>query len=156
MVALYTIGALARAADVPTTTVRYYERAGLLPPEGRSGGNYRNYSDRSLERLRFIRAAQANGFTLEDVKRLLMFRDGVLHPCRDVQSLLEDRLTDIGKRMAQLRTIRSVLRASLEACHRGEPSGRCQVLDGLAKGRPLNPRRAVRKRGKAKKPSTGP
>jgi len=65
----YTIGALARAAEVPTTTVRYYERTGLLPPEGRSGGNYRSYSVRSLERLRFIRAAQANGFTLDDVKR---------------------------------------------------------------------------------------
>lgn len=150
MVAHYTIGALARAAEVPTTTVRYYERAGLLPPESRSGGNYRSYTDRSLERLRFIRAAQANGFTLDDVKRLLQFQDGVLDPCREVQSLIEARLRDLEERLGQLRTVRSVLRSSLEACHSGEASGRCQILEGLAEGRPVPRRRAARRRGKAR------
>lgn len=146
----YTIGALARAAEVPTTTVRYYERAGLLPPEGRSGGNYRSYSDRSLERLRFIRAAQANGFTLDDVKRLLQFQDGELDPCGEVQSLIEARLRDLEQRLEQLRTVRTVLRASLDACHRGEASGRCEVLKGLAEGRSVGLRRARRKQGKAR------
>jgi DNA-binding transcriptional MerR regulator len=64
----YTITQLAQAANVPTTTLRYYERAGLVLPEGRSQGNYRLYSDESLRRLRFIRAAQAVGFTLDDVR----------------------------------------------------------------------------------------
>jgi MerR family mercuric resistance operon transcriptional regulator len=146
MVAHYTIGALARAAEVPTTTVRYYERAGLLPPEGRSGGNYRSYTDRSLERLRFIRAAQANGFTLDDVKRLLQFQDGVLEPCKEVQSLIEARLRDLEERLAQLRTVRSVLRSSLEVCHHGEASGRCEILDGLAEGRPVARRRPAGRR----------
>lgn len=150
MVAYYTIGALAHAAGVPTTTVRYYERAGLLPPEGRSGGNYRSYTDRSLERLRFIRAAQANGFTLDDVKRLLQFQDGVLDPCQEVQSLIEARLRVLEERLEQLRTVRSVLRTSLEACHGGEASGRCRVLDGLAEGRPVARRRPGGKRGKAR------
>ena len=149
MVEHLTIGALARAAQVPTTTVRYYERAGLLPPEGRSGGNYRSYTDHSLERLRFIRAAQANGFTLDDVKRLFQFQDGVLDPCGEVQSLIEARLRDLEERLEQLRTVRTVLRASLDACHRGEASGRCEVLEGLAEGRPVARRRAGR-RGKAR------
>lgn len=131
----YTIGALSRAAEVPTTTVRYYERAGLLPAEGRTGGNYRAYTDRSLERLHFIRAAQANGFTLDDVRRLLDFQDGVLDACQDVQSLIEARLRDLEHRMKQLRTVRGALRSSLQACHRGAATGRCQVLDGLAEGR---------------------
>ncbi len=66
-----TIGELAKAAGVPTSTVRYYERAGILRPSGRSAGNYRVYSKSELERLRFIRAAQATGFTLDDIKSLL-------------------------------------------------------------------------------------
>jgi MerR family mercuric resistance operon transcriptional regulator len=140
MVERYTIGALARAAEVPTTTIRYYERAGLLPPEGRSGGNYRAYTERSLERLLFIRAAQANGFTLDDVKRLLQFQDGELDPCKEVQSLIEARLLDLEQRLKQLRTVRGVLRASLDACHRGAASGRCKVLEGLAEGRSVRRR----------------
>ncbi len=66
-----SIGELAKAADVPTSTVRYYERAGILRPSGRSAGNYRLYSQSELEQLRFIRAAQATGFTLENVTALL-------------------------------------------------------------------------------------
>ena len=54
---LFTIGELARAADVPTSTVRYYEREAILRPTGRSASNYRLYSGADLERLRFIRAA---------------------------------------------------------------------------------------------------
>ena len=59
--AAYTIGQLAKEGGVPTSTVRYYERIGLLHPNDRTGGNYRVYSDTALERLRFIRAAQATG-----------------------------------------------------------------------------------------------
>ena len=150
MVAHYTIGSLARAAEVPTTTVRYYERAGLLPPEARSGGNYRAYTERSLERLRFIRAAQANGFTLDDVRRLLQFQDGTLDPCHEVQTLIETRLRDLEERLKQLRAVRGVLRASLEACQRGAASGRCQVLDGLAEGRTVTRGKRGRRRNKAR------
>ena len=66
----YTIGQLAKEANVPTSTVRYYERVGHLQPDGRSSGNYRVYSPAALKRLRFIRAAQATGFTLDDITTL--------------------------------------------------------------------------------------
>ena len=68
----YTISQLSKAAEIPTTTVRYYERIGLVEPEDRSQGNYRLYSNESLKKLKFIRAAQAVGFTLEDVKLSLI------------------------------------------------------------------------------------
>ena len=58
---MFTIGELARAAGVPTSTVRYYEREGIVRPAGRSGSNYRLYSQQEIERLRFIRAAQGTG-----------------------------------------------------------------------------------------------
>ncbi len=82
-----TIGELAEAAGVPTSTVRYYERTGILKPGGRSPGNYRVYSESELERLRFIRAAQATGFTLGDIKALLRPAG-----CTKVQGVIQERL----------------------------------------------------------------
>lgn len=148
----YTIGELARAGEVPVSTVRYYERSGLLSPEGRSPGKYRCYTDSSLERLRFIRAAQSNGFTLDDVRSLLQFQDGVVEPCKEVQSLIEARLRDLEERLTQIRTVRSVLRSSLQSCQAGGLSGRCKVLEGLAAGRAVpggkRRRRQPRARGR--------
>jgi len=112
----YTIGQLARAAGVPTSTVRYYERIGLLRPSGRTTGNYRVYGEDALERLRFIRAAQAAGFTLEDIATLLGLRDGSTAASQAVQTLIEERLSDVEKRMADARHVQSVLKASLELC----------------------------------------
>ncbi|MCI0657218.1 MAG: MerR family transcriptional regulator, partial [Acidobacteria bacterium] len=79
-----TIGQLAKEAGVPTSTVRYYERSQILQPEGRTQGNYRIYGPGALERLRFIRAAQSHGFTLDDIESLFAFRDGGTAPCKEV------------------------------------------------------------------------
>lgn len=127
----YTIGRLARAGGVATSTVRFYERSRLLRPDGRTEGNYRVYGPPALERLRFIRAAQANGFTLQDVVTLLNFRDGTTAPCREVQSLIEDRLADLKKRLKEMRHVQAELRTSLDLCRRAEKLGRCQVMDTL-------------------------
>jgi len=122
-----TIGRLARAAGVPTSTVRYYERAGLLSPSGRSAGNYRIYSQEDLARLRFIRGAQATGFSLEGIRELLKPA-----PCADVQALIESRLEEVRARLRELRHVERVLRASLATCRRHEASGRCRVIDDLS------------------------
>jgi MerR family mercuric resistance operon transcriptional regulator len=148
---LYTIGALARAAAVPTSTVRYYERAGLLSPEGRSMGNYRSYTTRSLKRLRFIRAAQANGFTLGDIAGLQRFRDGKTTPCKAVQQLIEERLVDIKRRAEELRQVRTVLESSLKVCLDGESAGKCRVMEDLELGS-VSSSRKLRPRPRSQKP----
>ena len=127
----YTIGQLSRLVGVPTSTVRYYERNGLLAPDGRSGGNYRLYGAPALERLRFIRAAKANGFTLADISALLDFRDGRTEPCREVQELIQERLGALETRLEQLQHVREELRSSLDRC-RADDSERCQVIDELS------------------------
>ncbi len=124
---LFTIGELARAAEVPTSTVRYYEREGIVRPAGRSASNYRLYSAEDVERLRFIRAAQATGFTLKDVTELLRPA-----PCGKVQGLIERRLESVTERMRELRHVQRVLRRSLDECLRHERSGRCRVIDDLS------------------------
>jgi len=123
----FTIGELAKAADVPTSTVRYYERAGILRPSGRSAGNYRVYSAAELERLRFIRAAQATGFALDDIKALL--RPAA---CSRVQGLIEERLEQVAERVSELRRVQRVLKGALAECLEHEESGRCRVIETLS------------------------
>ncbi|MHC4506752.1 MAG: MerR family transcriptional regulator [Planctomycetota bacterium] len=127
MAELLTIGGLAKAADVPVSTVRYYEREGIIRPARRSASNYRLYSKEDVERLRFIRAAQATGFALDDVRELL--RPAA---CRKVQELIEHRLDVVEGRMRELRHVRRVLRRSLDECREHERTGRCRVVDDLS------------------------
>jgi len=122
-----TIGGLARLAGVPTSTVRYYERTGLLPRPARNASNYRLYRDDDVDRVRFIKAAQATGFTLEDVADLLEPSS-----CHKVQGRIEDRLAEVSARMKDLRRVQRILKAALATCHEHEPTGRCGVIDTLA------------------------
>jgi MerR family mercuric resistance operon transcriptional regulator len=132
MPSTYTIGALAEAAGVPTTTVRYYERRGLLRPATRVGsGGYRAYGNAELERLRFIRAAQQTGFSLEDIAALISLRDGKTAPCRDVQDLIEERLREVALRAKDLKRLERELKSALQTCRRSEPRGRCDVMEAL-------------------------
>ncbi len=130
---ILTIGQLARAVGVPASSVRFYERRGLLAPEQRSPGNYRLYSGAALERLRFIRAAQAAGFTLKDIELLLVFRDGDVSPCRDVQNVIGVRLAKVDQEIEHLHHVRDVLGQWLKVCRKAERTGRCGVLEGLSR-----------------------
>ncbi len=128
MATQYTISQLAKAAGIPVTTVRYYERIRLVVPENRSSGNYRIYGDESLQKLQFIRAAQAIGFTLEDIKSLLATERGATPTCGNVQGLIETRLTDIEDKLKDLRHVRKVLTSALVKCQQHHKSDRCHVV----------------------------
>ena len=127
----YSIGGLAREAEIPISTVRYYERIGLVRPDGRTASNYRVYSVDTLERVRFIRAAQRTGFALEDTARLLEFRDGATAPCREVEVLIENRFSETKKRMEDLRRTQSVLKSCLKQCREAATKDRCEVIEEL-------------------------
>ena len=128
----FTIGQLAEAARVPTTTVRYYERNGLLRPSERSRSNYRLYDAQALERLRFIRAAQATGFSLDGVAELLKLTDES-HPCESVQELINSRLVEVREKIQDLRTVEKQLTRALTTCCKGEREGLCGVIGKLKK-----------------------
>lgn len=126
-----TISQLAVAADVATSTIRYYERIGLVEPEDRSAGNYRLYSGASLDRLKFIKAAQAIGFTLDDTRTLLADESGSPAKCGDVQNLIEDRLADVEERLKDLRHVRKVLKSALSQCQQQKKTDCCHVVKRL-------------------------
>lgn len=128
----YSIGQLARLAQVPTSTLRYYERVGLLIPTGRTSSNYRFYGEEALEQLRFVRAAQATGFSLEDVGALLEIRLGSREPCREVQRLIEDRLGTVEQRLKDLKRVKKFLDSSLDKCHETQNGDHCAVIDNFS------------------------
>ena len=117
----FTIGQLARKANVPTSTVRFYERKGLLKPDARSQSNYRYYSDASLERLRFIRSAQQSGFSIKDIIEMLKLATSDKPPCREVAVLIDHRLADIRQRMKELRRVEKQMAHALVSCCKGGP-----------------------------------
>ncbi len=130
----YTIGELAKRIGVPTSTVRYYERRGLLMPGDRSGSNYRLYGQDALDRLQFMRAAKAAGFTLSDIALLLEFRAGDTPPSEHVQAVISDRLAKIAEQLSHLKHAQKVLKSWLVVCHEAERTGRCGVIEGLTPG----------------------
>ncbi len=131
---LMTIGQAADAAGVAATTLRYYEREGLLAPSKRSGAGYRLYDAQTVERLLFIRSAQAVGFALDDIRRLLALDAADSRACRsEVQPLLEHRIEDIDRRIKDLKRVRSALARALERCRTS--AGECAVLRDLQPAR---------------------
>lgn len=127
----YSIGRLAKAAEVPVSTIRYYEQRDLLRPEHRTASRYRMYGPESLGRLRFIRAAQDTGFTLHDIAWLLKLRDGKADPCGDVRTIVEQRLAHVSERLKELRHVERVLRDTVEWCRKPRAKGCCQVIEKL-------------------------
>jgi DNA-binding transcriptional MerR regulator len=127
----YSVGELSRTAGLPPSTVRYYDRRGLLKPRARTEGNYRIYDGDASERLRFIRAAVSNGFTLEDIATLLTFRDGNSPACREVQDLIADRLDELRSRAVELARVQRALKSMLRRCRAAERMGKCQVIERL-------------------------
>lgn len=127
-----TIGQLAKAVGVPTSTIRFYEREKLIAPDARTGSNYRTYSSRTCERLKFIRAAQATGFSLKDVREMLALTSTDEPPCRDVVALIQRRLDEVKQRLKELRRIDRTLSAALKTCCRTGPDwcGEIERLKG--------------------------
>lgn len=149
---ILTIGGLAREAGVPTSTVRFYERQGLVRPESRSRANYRVYGEAALRRLRFIRAAHAAGFTLSDTARLLAEVDGETETCSHVQGLIVERLAKVEAMLVQLGHAREVLARWQAACRKAARSGRCVVLESLTMPEPPTPPARPGLRKKVPKP----
>lgn len=127
----FTIGQLAKAADIPSSTVRYYERRGLLSPLKRSKGNYRLFDQSALDQLLFIRSAQQAGFTLADITVLLDLRDDRSPPCCQVQTLIDSRLEQLAEQARHIRRVTKMLKDWKTACHDAQRLGQCAVLKGL-------------------------
>ena len=103
------IGELAERSGVSTKAIRYYEDIGLVPPAPRLESGYRDYAPSMLDRLAFIRAAQAVGLSLGEIRSIVALRDEGQTPCGHVLDLLRTRSAELDRRIAELRALRGEL-----------------------------------------------
>ena len=127
-----TVGALARQAGVKIDTIRYYERRGLLPKPSRTDSGYRTFTPASVERLRFIRQAQALGFTLAEVDQLLALRLSSGTTCVEVRKRAEAKITDIEQKIQSLHRMKRALRQLVSSCAADGRTNECSFLVNLS------------------------
>jgi DNA-binding transcriptional MerR regulator len=128
------IGELARIAGVTTKTVRYYETIGLLPEADRTASGYREYDHDALDRLRFVRDAQATGLSLTEIRSILELKDQGERTCEHTRALLHRQLDEIDVRIRQLEDARRALAELAARADRADPADctdphRCQVIE---------------------------
>ncbi|MFF2271560.1 heavy metal-responsive transcriptional regulator [Agromyces sp. NPDC058136] len=125
-----TIGELAGASGVAISTVRFYERQGLVDPDRRTPAGYRLYDDETVRRVRFIRRAQELGFTLREVRDVLRLSEQPeLIAFDDVAGQVAAKLDELERRIAELGRVRDALALLVET---GPTHPRCPVVEALA------------------------
>lgn len=126
-----TIGRLARIVGVNVQTVRYYERLNLLRPSARGPSGYRLYSREEERRLRFIKNAQALGFTLREIAELLALQVASPARCGEVQKKARAKLAQVESKVRDLQALARALTRLIRACRVGQPTGDCPILMSL-------------------------
>lgn len=126
-----TVSQVARASGVKLSTVRYYERLGIVPPPPRSAGGYRRYSPEAVDRIRFVRHAQQLGFSLSETKQLLALWTEPHDECGRVRERAERKLTEVEKKIVALRAIRADLAGLIRLCRCHTPDAPCPLLRRL-------------------------
>lgn len=116
------IGELAQRTGVAPKTLRFYEAEGLLADPGRTASGYRDYPPSAIDRVRFIKRAQAAGLTLEQIGVVLATRDEGQPPCAHVQGFVTDRLADVEQRLAELARVRASLLELQQRMDRLDPA----------------------------------
>lgn len=124
-----TIGSLADEAGVNVETIRYYQRRGLMPEPDKPAQGYRRYDATTVKRVRFIKRAQALGFTLEEIGGLLELDEA--HACAETRELASHKLQTIETKLADLVAMRKALTALLCQCDAGAMKGNCPIIHAL-------------------------
>ena len=127
----FTIGQLAKASSVGVETIRYYQHRGLLPVP-KSQGATRYYSTRLIDRIGFIKRAQALGFSLDEVSTLLDLADGRNRPA--VQGVAAARLAQVRSKLSDLRRMQSALGDLIERCRATADVHSCPIIEALVGG----------------------
>ncbi|MCC7419938.1 MAG: MerR family transcriptional regulator [Planctomycetaceae bacterium] len=126
-----SIGQVATRAGIGVETIRFYERAGLIPLPARKASGYRQYDESTVSRLRFIRRAKDLGFTLKEIATLLSLRHDASTTARDVKDEAERKIAEIDGKIRSLRRIRRALQQLAETCPGHGPTSECPILEAL-------------------------
>lgn len=128
--AALTIGRLARSAGVNIQTIRFYQRLGLIAEPPKPLGGMRHYPSDTVGRVRFVKRAQALGFSLDEIALLLGLSDG--KHCAETKGLAEKKLAMVEQKMNDLAAIQKALKGLVAECSKGSRRSGCPIIDALA------------------------
>lgn len=127
------IGEAAAAAGVSPKMIRHYEQIGLLPEAARTEAGYRQYGERDVAVLRFIRQARRLGFSMEQIADLIGLWSDSSRASRAVKELAQRHVDDLDAKMRELAAMKEALERLVASCH-GDDDPHCAIIDGLSEG----------------------
>ena len=127
----FNIGQAASKSGVSAKMVRHYESLGLLPAVQRTDAGYRQYGDKEIHTLRFIRRARTLGFSMAEIAELLKLWQNKRRASADVKRIAQAHVADLERRIAEMQAMRQTL-TELAACCAGDSRPDCPILSGLA------------------------
>ena len=125
-----SIGEAARISGVPVETIRYYERAGILPGTQRSESGHRVYDAAGITRLRLIKRCRDLGFSLSDARGLLALSENNAASCTEVEVIAKNHLSEVRRKIGDLRDLEGALAELIRDCAESNPV--CPALRALA------------------------
>lgn len=132
------IGEAAAAAGVSAKMVRHYEQIGLMPSAARSDAGYRQYTDRDVSVLRFIRQSRRLGFSMEQIAELIGLWSNKRRTSRMVKSIAQQHVDQLEERLRELTEMKQALERLVQSCH-GDDGPHCAIIEELAVHSPAAP-----------------
>ena len=127
------IGQAAAASGVSAKMIRHYESIGLLPEAERTEAGYRQYGERELHALRFVRRSRDLGFSLDEIKQLLALWQDRSRPSREVKALAQAHVKALDEKIAEMQAMKATLQNLVQHCH-GDDRPDCPILESLEAG----------------------
>jgi DNA-binding transcriptional MerR regulator len=134
------IGQVSEQTGLSVDAIRFYEKQRLLERPPRTGGGFRLFNTHDIQRIRFIRSAQRLGFSLPEIRELLLIQRDEDETCSPVRDLLRAKVSQIHSKVEELRLLEEQLKRKLRKCERklkasgDSHNGRCPVLDEVQRG----------------------
>ena len=125
------IGEAAKATGVSAKMIRHYESVGLFPEAARTESGYRQYTDKEVSTLRFIRQSRDLGFSIEQIRALLGLWQDRKRPSRQVRALAQAHIEELDEKLKELQAMKATLEHLVHCCH-GDDRPDCPIIDTLA------------------------
>jgi Cu(I)-responsive transcriptional regulator len=131
MNAAMNIGEAARASGVSAKMIRHYESVGLFPEASRTDAGYRQYTDKEVSTLRFVRQSRDLGFSIDQIRQLLGLWQDRKRPSRQVRALAQAHIEELDEKLQELQAMKATLEHLVHCCH-GDDRPDCPIIETLA------------------------
>jgi len=126
----YAIGEMSRQTGVHIETIRYYERIEIIPKPDRTEGGNRQYNHEQLKRLSFVKKSRDLGFTLDEIRALLLMVDRQDFTCNQVHTMTIEHLENVKKKLSDLKRMEKTLKSMASQCSKGDVP-ECPIIETL-------------------------